>query len=342
MPSSPQTFHIPLSRRRFLQAIAAASAGFTLPGYLAEALTVAPHLTQGPYYPLAKNMPLDKDNDLAQIDGNSTIASGIITYISGRVLDTSGTPVKDALVEMWHADHAGDYIYSAGATRNKKADSNFQGFGQLLTASTGVYGFRTVKAGLYNGRTRHFHLAVTFPGHQERYTTQLFWNEVAYSEAGKKWPTQNSNDSIFRGITNAAQRTAVLINYTAVSGTTTGEVQGTFDFVLGQTPVEPTYPEDGTLLATGELVSGPSGGNPRFAITFPAYKGYTYEVYSNPTLADVPWKALPFSLTQTGAIDRARQTVTKEESLTIYVEEKAVKDFYRISFRAPGDNIGTP
>jgi hypothetical protein len=64
----PHQFHIPLGRRRFLKAMAAASAGFTLPGYLAEALTFTPSTTQGPYYPLANNIPLDKDNHLIYLN----------------------------------------------------------------------------------------------------------------------------------------------------------------------------------------------------------------------------------------------------------------------------------
>ena len=85
-----QVFYIPLNRRRFFKSMALASAGFTLPGYLAEALTITPQVTQGPYYPLANNIPLDKDNDLVQLNDNASIANGIITYLSGRVLDSSG------------------------------------------------------------------------------------------------------------------------------------------------------------------------------------------------------------------------------------------------------------
>src|SRR5205823_1397319 len=97
-------FHIPLDRRRFLKSLALASAGFTLPGYLAEALTYAPEVTQGPYYPLANNIPLDKDNDLIYLNDNLTRATGLITYVAGRVLDANGNPVKGALVELWHCD----------------------------------------------------------------------------------------------------------------------------------------------------------------------------------------------------------------------------------------------
>src|SRR5213594_4174428 len=106
--TKPQTFHIPMDRRRFFKSMAFASAGFTLPGYLAEALTLSPGVTQGPYYPLANNIPLDKDNDLVQLDDHLTVAAGIVSYVSGRVLDSGGNPIRGALVELWHADRGGD------------------------------------------------------------------------------------------------------------------------------------------------------------------------------------------------------------------------------------------
>jgi hypothetical protein len=49
---APQPFYIPLNRRRFMRALALASAGFTMKSYLAEALTIAPSVTQGPYLSL--------------------------------------------------------------------------------------------------------------------------------------------------------------------------------------------------------------------------------------------------------------------------------------------------
>src|SRR5262245_44596672 len=103
----PHQFHIPIDRRRFFKSMALASAGFTLSGYLAEALTQSPIVTQGPYYPLADDIPLDKDNDLVQLNDNLTAAAGVVTYITGRVIDASGYPVKNALVELWHADREG-------------------------------------------------------------------------------------------------------------------------------------------------------------------------------------------------------------------------------------------
>src|SRR2546422_10477197 len=91
-PAKLQSFHIPIDRRRFFKSMALVSAGFTFPGYLAEALTVSPIVTQGPYYPLANNIPLDKNNDLVQLNDNPTIAAGKGTNLSGPVLGRPGDP----------------------------------------------------------------------------------------------------------------------------------------------------------------------------------------------------------------------------------------------------------
>ncbi len=357
----PQPFYIPLNRRRFMRAIALASGGFAMKSYLAEALTVAPSVTQGPYYPLANNMPLDKDNDLIYLNDNVTRAIGKITYLTGRVLTSSGTPISGALVEIWHADNGGNYIYSASSSRNSAADSNFQGFGQFLTGKGGFYKFRTIKAGLYNGRTRHFHLAVTIPGQITRYCTQLFWNETAYvldsngNNTASVGGTQNANDMVYTGISSADQKTMVNLTYTTVDATT-GAVAANFDFVVGQTPVEPAYPNAGGLVISGTPVAGPSSST-RYRISVPSYTNYTYEVYGNPTLTNVgntitnwtypyltnmSWAALPFSLSQTGTVNTNKITVSNDGTLSLYLDEKAVKGFYYVSFRVPGANTGTP
>lgn len=340
--NTPHSFHLPLARRRFLESLAVASAGFTLPGFLAEALTLSPTVTQGPYYPLAHNIPLDKDNDLVQLDDHLTAATGLITYIHGRVLDSDGQPIRGALVELWHADHEGDYLYSTSASRNPACDPNFAGFGQYLTGSDGRYGFRTIKAGLYQGRTRHFHWGITLPGERTRTTTQTGWNEVTYDSNGSLWSTQNANDSVFRSVSNAEQLASLLLDFVPVEGTTTGEVTGSWDYVAGRTYTEPTYPNGGSLVVAGLPVAGPSGSGGRFKISVPAYLGYSYEVYANPTFADLGWRALPFALTETGTLDRHIHTATSEGTLDLYVAASAVKGFYYVSYRIPGANTGSP
>lgn len=230
-----------------------------------------------------------------------------------------------------------------------------------MTREGGFYKFRTIKAGLYNGRTRHFHIAVTIPGQTTRYCSQLFWNETAYvldssgNNTATVGGTQNANDSIYAGISTAEQKAMVNLTYTTVDAAT-GSMAANFDFVVGQTPIDPTYPNGGNLVVAGAPVTGP-GSSTRFKISVPAYANYTYEVYGNPTLANagntitnwgssyltnLSWAALPFSLTQAGTVNTNKITAASNGTLNLYLEEKAVKGFYYVTFRVPGANTGTP
>jgi protocatechuate 3,4-dioxygenase, beta subunit len=339
-----KAFHIPLSRERFLRAMFKASAGFMLPGFLGEAISATPTVTQGPYYPLADDIPLDKDNDLARVNDGLTLATGVIEHLSGTVYDVSGNPVKNALVELWAADHQGDYLYSTGVGRNAACDANFAGFGQFLTGSSGKFRFRTIKAGLYNGRTRHYHWGVTLPGRTTRVTTQTGWNEIAYSLTGAQWATQNSNDNVFSTVT-AAQRASMLLSYTPVTGGAAGEVAATWDYYSALAPVDHTYlGNSGRFEATVvEIVAGPTGTY-RAKITIPAYSGYTYELYTSTTLGDTDSSQIPFALTQAGAVGNHKYTAASAGSLSFYVplKDANTRRFYSVSYRIPGANTGTP
>lgn len=230
----PRVFHIPVNRRRFLQSMAIATAGFTARGALAEALTLTPQVTEGPYYP--DRLPLDQDNDLLIIGDSLTRAVGQITHVRGRVLDHKGDPIRNALVELWQADTKGTYIHSRGANGGTR-DANFQGYGKFLTASDGAYKFRTVKAGLYMGRTRHLHFGVTLPG-RSRFTTQLFWREFPKMEDRTPWPITNARDSVLSGIQDAAQRASIIRTFNPVATSVLGEEETTWDIVMGHTPTD--------------------------------------------------------------------------------------------------------
>jgi protocatechuate 3,4-dioxygenase beta subunit len=213
------------SRRRFLQQLAFSSAMFSAPGLFAEQLLLTPSQTEGPFYP--DKLPLDTDNDLIIINDGITPASGQITYLSGRVLNAQGNPLRNAVVEIWQADNQGAYIHSRSFNR-EKIDSNFQGFGRFLTGSTGEYLFRTIKPVPYVGRTPHIHFAV-YLGGKRVLTTQLYM----------KGESLNDKDGIYQRIGDAQAKAAVTREFIPLPGTKVNELTASFDIVLGVTPEDP-------------------------------------------------------------------------------------------------------
>jgi protocatechuate 3,4-dioxygenase beta subunit len=188
-------------------------------------------------------MPLDQDNDLIRINDNITPAIGQISWLSGRVLGRNGLPLRNALVEIWQADNNGAYIHSASPSRNR--DANFQGYGRFVTGRTGEYLFRTVKPGLYPGRTRHVHAQITTAS-GERLVTQLFIEGEAL----------NNSDGVLNGVRDATQRASVVRPWSAIPDSLAGELAVTWDIVFGLTPADPSTASKPTILAQNGVVNG--------------------------------------------------------------------------------------
>lgn len=212
-------------RRSFLEAAAFGTACWTIPGVFAEELVRTPSQTEGPFYP--DKLPLDTDNDLIIINNKITPAVGTITHLTGKVFDSKGNPVRNALVEIWQCDANGAYLHTR--TGNKaKQDANFQGFGKFLTSSTGEYYFRTIKPVPYPGRTPHIHFKVRHEG-KDVLTTQCYI----------KGEERNEKDGIYRGIRDAKQRDSVTVDFNPMKNSKLGELAAKFNIVLGITPEMP-------------------------------------------------------------------------------------------------------
>lgn len=209
------------SRRDFARGLAFGAAVLYTPGAFAEALTLTPSQTEGPFYP--DHLPLDTDNDLLLINDNITPAIGEVTHLSGRVLDSDGKPLRNAVVEIWQVDGNGVYLHSRSA--GEKRDANFQGYGRFTTGSTGDYYFRTVKPVNYPGRTPHIHYAISQNG-KRLLTTQLY----------VKGAPGNERDGVLRNIRDEAQRESVLVEFKPLKGSKLGELTADFPIVLGMTP----------------------------------------------------------------------------------------------------------
>lgn len=221
------------SRRRFLAhlgsaASALAASHYLTPGLFAQQLeerTRTPSLTAGPFYP--DHLPLDTDNDLIMLNDSLTPAVGQITHLSGRILDLSGNPVRNAVIEIWQVDGNGCYLHSRGENPQsaKGRDKHFQGFGRFLTGSSGEYYFRTVKPVPYPGRTPHIHVRIR-RGDRDLLTTQFF----------VKGEARNARDGILRSIRSDTARNTILADYTPIPDSKSGELVAKYDVVLGLTP----------------------------------------------------------------------------------------------------------
>ncbi len=213
------------NRRLFLGTLGASL--FTVRGLFAEELLRSPALTEGPFYP--NKMPLDQDNDLIIIGDSTTPAVGEITHLTGRVLSTSGTPVRNATVEIWQCDANSVYLHTADSSRKQdQQDKNFQGFGRFTTGATGEYRFRTIKPVPYPGRPApHVHVKVK-QGDRELLTTQF----MIRGHEG------NARDFVFRQLRDPADRELILVDFKPIPESKLGELAASFDIVLGTTPDE--------------------------------------------------------------------------------------------------------
>jgi len=110
--------------------------------------------TEGPYF--TPSSP-EKRNFARDAPGGERMT------IAGFVLAADCSPVKRALVELWHADQTGTYD-----------NAGFKLRGHQFSDAAGRWWFDTIVPGLYPGRTRHYHLKVQRPGGRVL-TTQLYF-----------------------------------------------------------------------------------------------------------------------------------------------------------------------
>jgi len=210
------------NRRQFLFRFGCAASLIAVPGAFAEQLTLTPRQTEGPFYP--DKLPLDTDNDLLIINDSITSAVGEVTWLNGRILDSKGDPIRNAVVEIWQCDAKGVYLHR-GSSDAAKRDAHFQGFGRFVTGSSGEYLFRTIKPVPYPGRTPHIHFAVKMKG-RDKFTTQC------YIEG----EPQNERDGVLRGISDSKARASVIVPFSRLPGSPASELTAKFDVVMGYTP----------------------------------------------------------------------------------------------------------
>ncbi|RWE80629.1 MAG: protocatechuate 3,4-dioxygenase subunit alpha [Mesorhizobium sp.] len=114
-----------------------------------DRLKESPSQTAGPYVHIGLT-PNFCGIGVYQSDLGSTMVNGETKgeriELRIRVLDGTGTPLKDALIEIWQADASG--LYNSPAEMRGAADPNFLGWGRQPTdMETGICRFQTIKPG---------------------------------------------------------------------------------------------------------------------------------------------------------------------------------------------------
>lgn len=130
------------------------------------------HSTLGP---LDNNLILNHSKDPAQP------AMGERILMHGRVLDETGRPVPQTLVEIWQANAGGRYRHVKDGYL-APLDPNFGGCGRTLTDDNGYYEFLTIRPGAYpwpnrgnDWRPMHIHISVFGHSFGQRLITQMYF-----------------------------------------------------------------------------------------------------------------------------------------------------------------------
>lgn len=156
----------------------------------AVACVLTPEQTEGPYY-----IPREKlRRDITE--GRP----GAPLLLRLKVVDASTCrPIKNAAVDIWHADALG--VYSGfGSGRGNRTFMR----GVQRTDRTGLARFRSVYPGWYQGRTVHIHVKVHVAGNVV-HTGQLYFPDKVTDRVFRRRPysrrprrtTRNATDFVF-------------------------------------------------------------------------------------------------------------------------------------------------
>lgn len=110
-------------------------------------------------------------------------AKGERIRVEGLVIDGTGSPVKDVMLEAWQANAEGTYVGQG------EVEDGFRGWGRVITDfDTGEWGFDTVKPGAAMGRNGqmmapHINLWIVARGINIGLNTRLYFDDESKANA---------------------------------------------------------------------------------------------------------------------------------------------------------------
>ncbi len=199
----------------------------------------------GPAYGATDLQPLD--NDLTRNSVQTAEPLGERIIVTGRLLDDTGRPIPNALIEVWQANAAGRYMHKVDQ-HDAPLDPNFHGAGRTLTDVNGIYQFTTIRPGAYPWRNHynawrpsHIHFSIFGTNFLQRLVSQM------YFPGDPLLPL----DPIYNGIPDEEARQLLIARYEHEVTEPEWALGYRFDIVVcgpKQTPFEQPHP--------GEQVTG--------------------------------------------------------------------------------------
>ncbi|MFT6021917.1 MAG: protocatechuate 3,4-dioxygenase alpha subunit [Ascidiaceihabitans sp.] len=113
-------------------------------------------------------------------------AAGERIRVEGLVVDATGSPVKDVLLETWQANAAGVYAHPESTG---DVEDGFRGFGRVITNfDSGEWAFDTIKPGPVAGRSGsvqapHINLWIVARGINVGLNTRIYFEDEAAANA---------------------------------------------------------------------------------------------------------------------------------------------------------------
>ena len=187
----------PLTRRAWLGGAVVTAlglAGVERPrgtGAASVSCILTPEQTEGPYYIAGEKLRRNIT------DGHA----GAPMILRTTVVDAATCrPIRNAAVDVWHADAAGVYSGFGSGASSRTFMRGIQ-----RTNARGLAEFRTVYPGWYQGRTVHIHVKVHVGGNVV-HTGQLYFSDALTDRVYRQGPysarpnrtTRNADDMIFR------------------------------------------------------------------------------------------------------------------------------------------------
>ncbi|MDT4973623.1 MAG: protocatechuate 3,4-dioxygenase, beta subunit [Pseudonocardiales bacterium] len=180
------------------------------------------------------------DDDLTQFDGGEAVGQRIVVH--GRLLDSDGCAVPNALIEVWQANAGGRYRH-VNDQWPSPLDPHFAGLGRTVTDGDGHYRFTTIKPGAYPWknhpnawRPAHIHFSVFGQAFAQRLVTQMYFPDDPLF----------FQDPIFNSVPDEKARARLVSSYDHDVTTDHWALGFRFDVVLrgrAQTPFE-SEPDD--------------------------------------------------------------------------------------------------